>query len=417
MVIDLLSLPQELHIRILSHLDAISLTHCAMTCQSMYRTLQTTSQLLYIIQLHFAGLTDAGTDIAHAELIERLRRHRQAWSFPNATGKREYVAIDMQYQCHACELVGGVFANTDGHHFEVVSPPTSSNEESRTPRAAEPGMRIRDFTMDPTQDVIAFLEDERDTKAPRIVRVHIRTLSTNKFHPRAQQSFLQVSIPSRSDRFSNRIHTACLYFARDTFVLYLCTFDQERPYIQIWDWKTAEVILDCSVPFDRAISERRFEFVLLDSTYCFITDPLGAGSIRLYAIVRSPAEAAARAPVHLATLHLPPTADDSVQVRKISSGASPLTAHPRPDAPFVLNGDDRLHVFTLQYGYPGGASRVLNLFVHQRVFTRYCTPRAGDGGGPREVPWEAWGPVHTRLVYPAKILRHLLMCVGTSFWG
>jgi hypothetical protein len=128
----------------------------------MYETLQITSQLLYIVQLHFEGLKDAGTSTSHSELIERLQRHRKAWLSPNTIEKREYIAIDMKYQSRAYELVGGAFADSDREHFEIVSLPTSGNKESCMPRGVELGMRIRDFAMDPTQDVIAFLELEGD---------------------------------------------------------------------------------------------------------------------------------------------------------------------------------------------------------------------------------------------------------------
>lgn len=126
----------------------------------MYETLQITSQLSYIVQLHLEGLKDAGTSMAHSELIEDLQRHCEAWLSPNPIEKRGYIAIDMKYESRASELVGGAFADTSRQHFEIVWLPTSSNKESRTLRGAEPGMRIRDFAMDPTQDVIAFFEDD-----------------------------------------------------------------------------------------------------------------------------------------------------------------------------------------------------------------------------------------------------------------
>jgi hypothetical protein len=130
----------------------------------MYKTLQTTSQLLYIVQLHLAGLKDASTSTAHSQLIEHLHRYRDAWLSPDTTESKEYVAIDMKYQSRAYELVGGACAETDRHHLEIVSLPTSNNNASLTPRVVEPGMHIRDFAMDPTQDVIAYLEDDGDTK-------------------------------------------------------------------------------------------------------------------------------------------------------------------------------------------------------------------------------------------------------------
>jgi hypothetical protein len=79
----------------------------------------------------------------------------------------------------------------------------------------------------------------------------------------------------------------------------------------------------------------------------------------------------------------------------------------------VLNDEDRLHVFMLQYVY-AGSPVVLNMFVHQRVLTRYCTLRADDDDMPLEIPWDEWGPMHTRLIYPPKIPRYLLKLVFPS---
>ncbi|KAF8168754.1 hypothetical protein BJ912DRAFT_1149565 [Pholiota molesta] len=411
MMNDFISLPQELHIQILSHLDAISLTQCAMTCKYMYETLQITSQLLCIIQLHFEGVKDAGTSTSHSELIAHLQRHREAWLSPNLIGEREYIAIDMKYQFEEWELVGGAFADMDSQHFEIVSLPTSSDKETRTPRGTELGMRMRDFKMDPTRDVIAFLEDYSNPSSPttpRVFRIHIRTISTNAIHPLARQSPLQIQMPL-NDNVYNR--TVVFDLARDIVVLYVCTFEQDsaRPYIQIWDWTTSDVLVDFFLPFDRSISARPYEFGLIDSTYCFITDTFGSGSIRLYKLVRSPS--AAHAPIHLATLYFPPIADDSVRVLAISAHTIPIASNPLPHVPFLLNDDDRLHVFMLQYVYDAGSSVLLNMFVHQRVLARYCTPRADGGDMPLEIPWEEWGPIHTRFFHPEDIQRHLLKYV------
>jgi hypothetical protein len=78
--------------------------------------------------------------------------------------------------------------------------------------------------------------------APRIIRVHIRTISTNAIHPLAEQSPLQIALPP-SDRYTNFTRNVVMYFARETFVLYFCTFDKDRPYVQIWDWTTSDVIV------------------------------------------------------------------------------------------------------------------------------------------------------------------------------
>jgi hypothetical protein len=126
----------------------------------MYETIRTTSQLAYIVQLHLEGLTDAGTSTAHSELIMHLQRRRKARLSPNTIEKGESFTLNMKHECIAYELVGGAFADANMQNFEIAWLPTSSNDEGRILRRASTEMRIRDFAMDPTQDVIAFLEDD-----------------------------------------------------------------------------------------------------------------------------------------------------------------------------------------------------------------------------------------------------------------
>lgn len=122
-----------------------------------------------------------------------------------------------------------------------------------------------------------------------------------------------------------------------------------------------------------------------------------------------PSSSATRAVIHVATLYLPTTASGA-QVIRISAHTGPIEANPLPHVPFMRNDNDRLHVFTMQYAQTNGYSRAfLNMFVHQRVFAEYCTQRSG--GKPLRIPWEEWGPMNTKLIYPARIQQHWLRLV------
>jgi hypothetical protein len=152
----------------------------------------------------------------------------------------------------------------------------------------------------------------------------------------------------------------------------------------------------------------RSDFALLDATYFFVTCPSNSGSIKLYKLSRSPTSTAQA--VHLATLHLPPIGLH-VQIQRIVSHAGGNEALPPPHTPFAVHDDDRLHVFTIEYIYsdPPQAHHMqrsrleyLNLFVHQRVLTRYCTQRGCGRDVPLDIPWAAWGPPNTKIIYPAR---------------
>jgi hypothetical protein len=90
------------------------------TCKPMYETFQSSSQLLYIIQLHLDGLKDAGTAMPYSERVQRLLRQREAWSSLMSSKKLRYSPLDVEPGYHQVwQLVGGAFANRAKQHSPV----------------------------------------------------------------------------------------------------------------------------------------------------------------------------------------------------------------------------------------------------------------------------------------------------------
>ncbi|KAF8192052.1 hypothetical protein BJ912DRAFT_275484 [Pholiota molesta] len=107
--------------------------------------------------------------------------------------------------------------------------------------------------MDPTQDLIIFLEDDGtppSMTATRIVRIHIWTISTNTIHPRAHQSPLQLTVvPPRHK--SNTIHHTVLQIAHDVVAIHFRNVAALKTRAMVWDWTTSDLILDTtSTSFD-----------------------------------------------------------------------------------------------------------------------------------------------------------------------
>ncbi|KAF8190081.1 hypothetical protein BJ912DRAFT_878606, partial [Pholiota molesta] len=396
-----LSIPQELRIQILSHLDAVSLARCAMTCKSIYATLENSSLLTYTIQLHFDGLKDVGTSSTHSELLKSLLRRRQAWFSLDCT---THTTCSMQHICRAYEFVGGVLASSDRHHLEIAWLPMASNPEGHTLQRCLAGISVRDFTMDPTQDMIALLEEDGSPPSltdARACRIHIRTISTDRAHPLAHQDVLHFSIfPDPERSAANDIWNVYLEIAKNILVVVLhldATWHAMR--VLVWDWITSDLIVDSSIAFDSLLPHPRFEFAILDSTSCFVTSASDSGSIRLYKLVHlinAPA-------IHLATLHFPPIARGTGVIR-VCTYAGPMEAQPLSQTPFMVNDEDRLHVLTVVYGHPNITSSKMNIFVHQRVFTKYISPQISSPEDylPLDIPWEQWGPPNTKIIYPAR---------------
>ncbi|KAF8169653.1 hypothetical protein BJ912DRAFT_172135 [Pholiota molesta] len=280
-------MPQELYIEILANLDAISLIRCAMTSKSVYCALKSSSLLVYTIQLHLDGLKDSGTSTTYPDLIESLVRRRQAWLSPEMT---EPLIHRTLHDCGACELVGGAFtnSNTTAECLEVIWAPISNGDQGRTLHRPSIGISVRDLTIDPTQDLIILLEDN-GMVAPmtnvRIYPIHIRTISTNAIHPLAQQSPLQLftAHPVTEEIHGTAIDTATLQIARNTVALYFLS-STHKPRVLIFDWTTSELILDSIISFEPIFRFLKYDFGLLDPTYCFVTCPSmdRFGSTNLY---------------------------------------------------------------------------------------------------------------------------------------
>jgi hypothetical protein len=249
--------------------------------------------------------------------------------------------------------------------------------------------------------------------------VHIRTISTNATHPSARQSPLQLTVPPNP--YGNDVYNVLLQLARNTLVLSFYPPSQIQPRVHIWDWTTSDILVvrrilfrlylhclmapqDSSISFDPLIPPSRYGIGLLDSTRCFVTSRVGAGAIRLYNFLRSPWTTSA--PIHLATLHLPPTSPGTV-IDMMSAHAGPIEANPQPHMPFMINDEDRLHVFEVIYKVdPTLHKASLNVFVHQHALTRYymrgMQRRDEDPAAPPlDIPWSEWGPQNTHVRSPA----------------
>ncbi|KAF9473960.1 hypothetical protein BDN70DRAFT_347148 [Pholiota conissans] len=389
----LLDLPQELQVEILSRLDAVSLMFCTMTCRVLNSILKRSSILLYTIQLHFDGLKDSGapTTKSYSECIEELLRRRQTrLSLDLAT----HTIHNMKYACDSYELVGDVLASTDCAILELLRLPTFE-KHGRTLESISPGRRILAFTMDLAQDVIGMLqEDPNSPTAPAndscIYLIHIQTLSTNVKHPLAQHGPIRFTV---RHNLLNSFYCISMEIMRNTLVLYFWSEALPElmiPGVLVWNWQTSEIILDSADSLTPSLPSPEFEFVLLDPAFCVVTSRYGSGSFRLYGLGDSPA-------VHLATLHLPPLTEGTEMI-KFLGYASPVESAPAAYAPFMINDDDRLHVFTIVYDNSGWDSTVeggVNLFIHQRIFMRYAFE-----GASRDVLWDEWGPMNTKMTYP-----------------
>lgn len=121
-------------------------------------------ELQYKIELFVDGMIDGPpSSVTAAERLQMLLDRRKAWA--QLQWKERFI-VPMQGDCQAYELVGGVFAKTmslispvePSRHLTASWLPSSNKEERHLVRN-DLGMDTRDFAMDPSQDLIIFLEE------------------------------------------------------------------------------------------------------------------------------------------------------------------------------------------------------------------------------------------------------------------
>jgi len=199
--------------------------------------------------------------LSQAELLQKLRNHCKAWDRLDLKEFRVILSGDFT-ELRAHDLVAGTFSTSNGSDLCVIWLP-SAIHEGRTLCHETLGLSIRDFAIDPTEDVIVFLEEEPEYVAstPLVVtaqllyslsttptwnvRLHIRTISSNSPHPLAQEGTLSFDI-SQAVELEGLIGTT-LQLAYDMLFL---SIDANYCAVKAmaWNWKTGCLIFVSLIP-------------------------------------------------------------------------------------------------------------------------------------------------------------------------
>ena len=100
-----------------------------------------------------------GCTLTTAERLKLLLQRRARWRYLDWS---RVVPVSAPGLCQAYELVDGVFASSMGNdfsgsrHLELTWLPTSTKDARRIERE-DLGVRIRDFAIDPSQDLMALV--------------------------------------------------------------------------------------------------------------------------------------------------------------------------------------------------------------------------------------------------------------------
>ena len=95
--------------------------------------------------------------LPQVDLLQMLRDRLKAWEQLDRKIFRVIPSGDFG-ECRAYELVAGTFSTSNGTNLFVTWLP-SATHDGRVLRRETIGLSVRDFAIDPTADIIVFLED------------------------------------------------------------------------------------------------------------------------------------------------------------------------------------------------------------------------------------------------------------------
>ncbi|KAF7333515.1 F-box domain-containing protein [Mycena venus] len=379
------SLPVEILLGILSLLDGKTIVRGFSVCRLWRETIESSTELKYIIELWADGLVSGpACGLSPVQKLEKLYKWRRAWQNLEWTSQ---TVFPIDGNPRAYELVGGVFAQQNTwpqSDFNVIRLP-SVDISAQISRTENIGIQSLDFAMDPTQDLVVFLHKYPD----EIGNFDCRTLSTLAPHPLASSP--RLSFDLRDENF-RRIF---LQVADDIVgLLFRTSGESAAPSLRLvlFNWRTGTALVDLAGPqFPPSVSD----FALL-SPHAYILGCIndssyhrgrarGMGEIHIYTFDR----AHAAHPSHVATLQLPQLHPGRC-LERIVAHSGPFCARPIQGTLFSKANDKRICVISLAYD----RSEFYTVYVHHRYFEKYLT----NDGAPLTIPWDEWGPQHSRML-------------------
>ncbi|OAX31178.1 hypothetical protein K503DRAFT_870733 [Rhizopogon vinicolor AM-OR11-026] len=405
--ITLCNIAEELRCHIFSFLSYSEIILCALTCQTMYKTVKNSTELQYLIELGAQRLMPVHPrppTVSIAECLRILRDKANAWSsFDLSVTKRLRVPwffnpklITITHQkltlspWHGRGIMSKVIDIRTCTPETARLPPCRWNKGNANP---SPGAYLCYRYLDETQDlVITVYKLSVDTSASDFMyQIHFRTISTDKEHPLAHISCLELTcrVPSKEDRRFQKSEVTVLggrvAFYHEVQVL-IEDIDEIYSYwsLHVWSWCDGGQSDDIYLSGEGySLFEIRFltnEKLLSLTSHCCIEN---------YNV-----EDLSNAPQLQARFRMPLI---STQLRfrypSVFHSTSSCTRLAAPDERWIwtTNPEDRVICVKI--------SRPWSIFViRAQLFFMDIPPSWFDAASEDKlvVPWSSWGPHNSR---------------------
>ncbi|VDB86067.1 unnamed protein product [Peniophora sp. CBMAI 1063] len=396
------SLPDELVIAILLHLDCRGVLRSSQTCRRLHAIVAASQALQYIVELSLTGAVD-GQPACPLNIGERLQLLRA-----RKRRRREFqpeLALSFGIDCptndYVYDYVDGIFAI---HYFvgdpgaevsHLVAYDLSSATGSETPLFhTQLDFLLLDFSIDPSRDLIVCAElipdhDIRDNGPD--VYIHLRTLSSGGMSPpvEARRSRLEVTDDTLTDPEDISLHLAsdmAAYFSQST--------------LYIWRWTTGSLLVCWEDLLSHHDWLNSFAFV---SPHSFVITQSGTerGSLRLYALPSDDTAPTSESPEDRQNtrFYLPDLKSAHPAILSVVAGpfSTPCSAATNPE-------DSILMIFLTDLNPRGRVRAQLCFVVRTSLFERnlpsaqHISSITTPPQHIRRLKWTDWGPENSRLL-------------------
>ncbi|PIL28992.1 hypothetical protein GSI_09039 [Ganoderma sinense ZZ0214-1] len=416
-----LNLPPELLTAILLDLDFRDLLRCRQVNTTFKTLIDKDVRAQYKIELAVAGMTDGPpSTLTPAERLTILRARQDAWDNLVWTAKDDVT----MHQGGVWELYGNVLAQAQGDrtlHFKQIP------SQIRGIRGTEwtipnVGCKIRDFGMDPAQDLLVVIE--HFWHRPQLtVRIHLKSLSTGAPHPAGPQAGMVTYDPKPSG-YSYAIQTSEGYLG-----IHMSSQGEDASELLIWEWRTGRLHLHITGP-------ELSSFAFLSSRHLLLgvqpalelnEEDLVQGPNNPLLVVIDLESTTSATPVEFSDLdyvcafHYPTLSDTFIVVAmSVRSDPAPYwRPNPALPVPFSVSHEDRLFVVTLWVMEGNVPLGVLSLVPASTLLNALSSLEPGVVR--RDFAWDEWGPEGSRLMSMPGRQSAVWVCYvyGTTYalWG
>ncbi|TFK72775.1 hypothetical protein BDN72DRAFT_835875 [Pluteus cervinus] len=385
-------LPVELIGSVLEQLDISTLLRCTQICRQLRLLIKKSVALQYKIELYACNMVDGPpSNVVKAARLRMLHAHQRAWRRIEWSGRSSIPLSEPEVSTEsAWEFLGGVLGLAAGQRLRFIQVPSALRGIEEKHWVIENiGFRIKDFGMDPAQDLLSIIEIS-EAPSDETFTLHIRSLSTGEPHPLAQV----CKLPYRSTFDVGEWWYVIQVHGHQVAIMCQSLSGDESELV-VYDWQTGvqrKIILG----FIQTYSFLNERYLMLGVTW---DDPDGVVlSLEVIDLDEPPSvkvelsQGASHCAFQFPALRdLPEDPELAIRTDHTSQANTPLTK----SVPFTTSQDDRLLVISSTC-FSESKSNVL--FVPLSAFLNKINLIPTEFSRGHIYPWETWGPDNTRMI-------------------